>query len=153
MKLTQRFLNNAVALAIATLSVGIACAGTTPPPAPAATAPATAAPTPAPTPAPGPEAGKPLSRKEMIAAQRKANATVKPVDINNASAEALQKVPGISEEVAKKIIANRPYGSKAWLVTKKIISQGEYEGMKRQIIAKQPYKTVEKNAAIYEKKK
>lgn len=75
------------------------------------------------------------------------------VDINSASSAELKKLPGITEEEAAKIIAGRPYGSKAWLVSHNIIDAAVYEGLKQQVIAKQPNKDAAKNAALYTKKK
>ena len=92
------------------------------------------------------------ARKKEIAAKRKENAKIKPVDINSANKEELKKLPGIGDAEADKIIAGRPYGSKAWLVTNKIIPGGVYESIKLQIIAKQPENDA-KNAAINSKKK
>jgi DNA uptake protein ComE-like DNA-binding protein len=60
------------------------------------------------------------------------------VDINSASAEELQKLKGIGDAYAKKIIENRPYKGKNDLLTKKIIPSATYNGIKDQIIAKQP---------------
>lgn len=85
--------------------------------------------------------------------QRETSAKIKLVDINSASAEQLKKLPGIGTDEAAKIIAGRPYGSKAWLVTNHIIGDSVYEDLKQLIIAKQPYEDAGKNAAIYEKKK
>jgi len=64
----------------------------------------------------------------------------------------LKKLPGISDTDAAKIIAGRPYGSKAWLVTNNIIDAAVYEGLKQQVIAKQPGQDAAKNAALYSKK-
>lgn len=87
----------------------------------------------------------------QIAERRKAMAKIKPVDINNASEQQLRKLPGIGAADAKRIIANRPYASKVWLVTNMVIGEGPYSNIKHLIIAKQPFKTVEENAAMYEK--
>lgn len=67
----------------------------------------------------------------------KAAAKVKLVDINSASKAELKTLPGISDTDADKIIAGRPYGSKAHLTTRNIISREVYEGLKKQVIAKQ----------------
>ena len=97
--------------------------------------------------------GKPANTKTTPATKREVSARIKPVDINSASAEQLKKLPAIGDAEAARIIAGRPYGSKAWLVTNNIIDSGVYEGIRTRIIAKQPYKDGAKNAAIYEKKK
>jgi competence protein ComEA len=80
-------------------------------------------------------------------------AKIKLVDINSASAAELKKLPGIGDAQAAKIIANRPYGSKAWLVGHKILAEDKYPAIKDLIIAKQPNKDAAKNAELYIKKK
>jgi len=90
--------------------------------------------------------------KSGIAAKPKAAPKVKLVDINSAKKEELKTLPGISDTLADKIIAGRPYGSKAWLVSRNIIDSAVYEGLKQQVIAKQPNKDAAKNAALYKKK-
>jgi len=87
-----------------------------------------------------------------LKAKKKAAAKVKLVNINGASKEELMKLPNVSEADAAKIIAGRPYGSKAWLVSHKILSEGTYYGLKGLVIAKQPNKNAAKNAALYEAK-
>src|SRR5690349_11241278 len=64
-------------------------------------------------------------------------APAKLVDINSASKAELKKLPGIQDAQADKIIAGRPYGSKAWLVTHNIISGVHYEQIKSMIVAAQ----------------
>jgi hypothetical protein len=86
-------------------------------------------------------------------AKAKAKAKIKPVDINGANKAALMKLPGITAADADKIIANRPYGSKTWLVGNQVISETAFYAIKSLIEAKQPFKTAEENAAFYEKLK
>lgn len=89
--------------------------------------------------------------KAAIAAKHKAAAKIKLVDVNSASKAVLKKLPGITDIEADQIIANRPYGSKAWLVTNKVVDAKTYGAIKELIEAKQPYKNAEKNAALYQK--
>lgn len=88
-----------------------------------------------------------------IEAKKKEAAKIKLTDINGATADELKTLPGITDAEAKKIIAGRPYGSKAHLVTRNIISSGIYEGLKKLVIAKQPNKDAADNAALYVPKK
>lgn len=69
---------------------------------------------------------------------------VKQVDINSASKSELKTLPGIGDKEAEKIIAGRPYLSKAHLVTNKVIPRGIYENIRTQIIAKQNKATAAK---------
>jgi DNA uptake protein ComE-like DNA-binding protein len=59
------------------------------------------------------------------------------VDINSASAEELDKLPGVGPARVKAIIANRPYNGKDDLVQRKIIPQNVYNQIKDKIIARQ----------------
>ena len=68
---------------------------------------------------------------------KKPEAKKAPLDINTASAEELKALPGIGEAYSKKIIDSRPYLRKDQLVSKKIIPEQTYQGIKDQIIAKQ----------------
>lgn len=94
---------------------------------------------------------KNVKTKETV--KPKAVPKAKLVDINSASAAELKKLPGISDAQAAKIIAGRPYGSKAWLVSSNIIDGEIYANIKDLIIAKQPFKDSAKNAAFYKAKK
>ena len=82
------------------------------------------------------EKGAP-NKKAGAPAKSKAVAPGKLVDINGASKAELKKLPGISDAEADKIIAGRPYPTKARLVTNSIISTDVYEGLKKRIIARQ----------------
>ena len=59
------------------------------------------------------------------------------VDINSASAEELDKLPGVGPTRAKAIIANRPYNGKDDLTQRKIIPPNVYNQIKDKIIARQ----------------
>lgn len=72
------------------------------------------------------------------AAMKSAPATpVKLVDINSASAKELKSLPGIGDAEAARIIAGRPYLTKADLVTKNALATGPYLSIKDQVIAVQ----------------
>jgi competence protein ComEA len=57
------------------------------------------------------------------------------VDINSASAAELDKLRGIDDAMAKKIIDGRPYRTKRDLVTRKLIPKSTYDQIKDKIIA------------------
>ena len=57
------------------------------------------------------------------------------VNLNAATAKELKGLPGGSDEEAARIIAGRPYNSKALLVTNKVISKGRYVEIKALVVA------------------
>jgi competence protein ComEA len=89
--------------------------------------------------------------KAKVSAKGKAESKVKLVDINSAKSSELKQLPGITDAEAAKIIAGRPYGSKAWLVTNNILPEAKYAAIRQLVIAKQPSTDAAKNAALYKK--
>lgn len=75
------------------------------------------------------------------ASKTKAKATkpkTKPIDINNASAEELKKIPGVGDAEAERIIKARPYPTRSHLVDRNVLTLEQYYAMKDYMIAVQP---------------
>ena len=90
--------------------------------------------------------------KAKSAKSAKAAKKVKLVDINSASKAELKKLPGIGDADGDKIIAGRPYLSKADLLTHNVISRESYAQIHALIIAKQNAATAAKLRELREKK-
>jgi predicted DNA-binding helix-hairpin-helix protein len=86
----------------------------------------------------------PKTTKGNMSAKHKAAAPIKLVDINTASKAELMKLPGVSAAAADKIIADRPLGSKAWLVSDKILPDITFQAIKHKIVCKLTQKDIDK---------
>ena len=64
---------------------------------------------------------------------------VQRIDINSASRKALKTLTGIGDAEADRIVAGRPYLSKAELVNRNVLPVGPYLSIKNQIIALQKH--------------
>jgi DNA uptake protein ComE-like DNA-binding protein len=117
------------------LIASLASAATTP----AKTAPAKTAPASATTPAKATAPAKtPASATAATTAAKAAPAKAEAlVDLNSASKADLMKLPGIGDVISGKIIAGRPWVSKAQLVSKGVVNGATYSKIKNLVVAKQ----------------
>lgn len=95
---------------------------------------------------PGPRVTAPAPTKPTAAPTKPAPTTPTPavpvaqpalVDINSATREELDALPGVGEARAKKIVRKRPYSGKDDLWRRKILPRPVYEAIKDRIVAKQ----------------
>ncbi len=80
----------------------------------------------------GSASGSKSSKSTMAAAS-----TADLLDINTATKDQLDALPGIGAAYSQKIIDGRPYAKKTDLVRKKVLPQATYNKIKDKIIAKQ----------------
>lgn len=122
-KLSLALVALAAALSTSTLAAGPTLAQT------AAPSPTTAPATPG---RPAPAAPTTIAPTAAPAAPKAAL-----IDINTASKDELDALPGIGSARADAIIKGRPYKGKDDLLRKKVIPSNAYDGIKDRIIAKQ----------------
>ncbi len=72
---------------------------------------------------------------EKPAAAKADQAKTEKLDINTATKDQLEALPGIGAAYSQKIIDGRPYRAKNELVSRKIIPQATYDKIKDQIVA------------------
>jgi DNA uptake protein ComE-like DNA-binding protein len=58
------------------------------------------------------------------------------IDINSATESDLSKLPGISTAAASRIVRNRPYDNPDQLVTRRILTQEEYDQVSDRVTVK-----------------
>jgi competence protein ComEA len=59
------------------------------------------------------------------------------VDLNQASKEQIEALPGMTSGQAERIIAERPYKDAQQLVTRRILSQAQYDQLKDKVVVRQ----------------
>ncbi|MCM2250347.1 MAG: hypothetical protein NDI58_07300 [Geothrix sp.] len=70
-------------------------------------------------------------------APAKPKGKLKPVDINSATKNEIAFMLAIPEDLAAKIVAGRPYPTKARLLTNKIVTPEVYAAIKDKVVARQ----------------
>ena len=58
----------------------------------------------------------------------------KSVDLNDASKDDLESLPGITANKADRIIAERPYANPRQLVTRRVLTEDEYNGVQDRVV-------------------
>jgi competence protein ComEA len=90
-----------------------------------------------PQPHKAPQANAAAAGKTAPAAKKAPARQVVLVDINSATKEELKKLPHIGDAEAGRIIAGRPYLSKAHLQTHNVVSPAVYQDLRELVVARQ----------------
>jgi DNA uptake protein ComE-like DNA-binding protein len=77
-----------------------------------------------------------VDAKAVAAGVREGWSRDKPLDINSATREQLSSLPGVTDAEADGIIAGRPYGDPAQLVTRHILPKIKYDKIADRLKAK-----------------
>jgi len=79
-----------------------------------------------------------IKQDTVAVAQGLKDGVTKPraVDINTASQSDIASTLGVSDEVAGKIVAARPYDNVDQLVTKRVVNQAEFDQIKDKVTVK-----------------
>jgi len=64
-----------------------------------------------------------------------AQSSAEPLDINTATPQQLNALPGFGPAYTRRVIAGRPYTAKNQLVTRGVIPKGAYESVSELIVA------------------
>lgn len=84
-----------------------------------------------------PKTAAPSAKSKPQAVEVRTKGKLKPVDINSATKEEISFMLGIHVDIAAKIVAGRPYPTKARLVTNKIVTPDVYASIKDRVVARQ----------------
>lgn len=83
------------------------------------------------------KAKAPSTAAKAPAAPSRTKGKLKPVDINSATKEEISFMLGIDVALAAKIVAGRPYPTKARLLTRNIVTADVYASIKDRVVAMQ----------------
>ena len=74
--------------------------------------------------------------KAMAQGVREGWSRDKPLDLNKATEDQLQDLPGVDRKKADQIIAGRPFDDPHQLVTRRILSEGDYGKIADKVVVK-----------------